>query len=281
MLDLEARIHRISGSRQWSRAGAHLVVVALVALSAAGGVIGARAQELSAGAEPRAESAAFPFNLVAIAQAAEDSSALPAALILNLDPGSYQEPVSRQGSPESRFVGETELTDPTAEELIAAAAEASTDGGGPDPEVATPEAEAAAAAAAPVPMPEVPGAVQAPTGVLGWPVAGGSISQGYWPGHLGIDIAAPWGTAVVASGGGTVTYAGWRDNGGGYVVEIVHDNGLITVYNHLSSIWVWPGQYVTWGQGIGAVGCSGLCYGPHLHFAVFSAYAPVNPLYYL
>ena len=56
--------------------------------------------------------------------------------------------------------------------------------------------------------------------------------------------------------------------GGGYVVEIDHGNGMVTVYNHLGSIWVTAGQAVFAGQGIAGVGCTGLCTGPHVHFVV-------------
>ena len=283
LFDLQGWINRIAGSRRWSRAGAHLVVVALVAFSAAGAVMGARAQDLVAGSRSGVESAAFPFNLVALAQAAEDSSAPLSPLILHFDPTTYEDPLSREGEL-ARLATGAEAVGPmdvaTAADVAAAAASADADGNADAVGDAAPVVSAPLEQPPVVAAPEVP--VQLYTGaMLGWPVVGGTISQGYWPGHLGVDIAAPWGSAVVASGNGTVTYAGWRDNGGGYVVEIVHDNGLITVYNHLSSIWVWPGQYVGWGQGIGAIGCSGLCYGPHLHFAVFSGYVPVNPLRYL
>ena len=58
-----------------------------------------------------------------------------------------------------------------------------------------------------------------------WPVAGGDLSQGYHYGHYGIDIAADSGTAVKAAGSGKVTFAGWKNNGGGYQVWIAHGPG--------------------------------------------------------
>ncbi len=285
MLEIEGRLNRIAGSHRWSRAGAHLIVVTLVAMSAATGVISARAHELTA-ETGTTEAAAFPFNLVALAQAAEDSSASLSPLILNLDPATFEAPVSRDGSRDPSLFDAAYAHEPldvaTAEELADAAA-AANDGPGPEPEVVAPETPAVepppVVVAAPAPEVAVP--AQPATALLGWPVSGGTISQGFWPGHLGLDIAAPWGAPVTAAASGTVTYAGWRDNGGGYVVEIAHENGLVTSYNHMSSVWVWPGQYVTWGQGVGAVGCTGLCYGPHLHFAVFQGYTAVNPLRYL
>ena len=117
------------------------------------------------------------------------------------------------------------------------------------------------------------------TGLI-WPVPAGGISQYYHAGHLALDIAAPYGSQIVASAGGTVAWAGWRNNGGGWVISINHGNGMTTVYNHLGSIWVSPGQYVSAGQGIGGVGCTGLCTGPHVHFEVIVNGVIDNPLRY-
>ncbi len=119
------------------------------------------------------------------------------------------------------------------------------------------------------------------TGRLLWPVPGGSISQYYHAGHLALDIAAPYGSQIIAAAGGTVTWAGWRNNGGGYVIQIDHGNGMQTVYNHLSAIWVGAGQYVAAGQGIGAIGQSGMATGPHCHFEVIVNGVIDNPLRYL
>ncbi len=117
-------------------------------------------------------------------------------------------------------------------------------------------------------------------GGLVWPVPVGSISQYYHAGHLALDIAAPYGSQVVAAQGGVVSSAGWRNNGGGYVISIEHGNGMTTVYNHLGSIWVSPGQAVGAGQGIGGVGCTGMCTGPHVHFEVIVNGVIDNPQRY-
>ncbi|MGI8999688.1 MAG: M23 family metallopeptidase, partial [Candidatus Limnocylindria bacterium] len=105
-------------------------------------------------------------------------------------------------------------------------------------------------------------------GRLTWPIPGGSYSQSFHAGHLAVDIAAPYGSQIVAAQGGVVASAGWRNNGGGNVISIDHGNGMVTVYNHLGTIWVSAGQYVAVGQGIGGVGCTGMCTGPHVHFEV-------------
>lgn len=107
-----------------------------------------------------------------------------------------------------------------------------------------------------------------------WPV-GGPITTYYSSAHPAIDIAATLGTPVVAPFAGTVTWAGWRDNGGGLVVEI--DHGGLTSLNHLSAVAVVVGQYVAAGQVVGAVGMTGNATGPHVHWAEWDG-AWRNPL---
>ena len=119
-----------------------------------------------------------------------------------------------------------------------------------------------------------------------WPVAGGYISQYFHYGHYAIDIAADSGTKVMAAAAGTVTFAGWKNNGGGYQVWISHGSGLYTTYNHMSSITVGRGQSVGRGQQVGRVGMTGNATGPHLHFEVWrgpiwDGGVRVNPLLYL
>jgi murein DD-endopeptidase MepM/ murein hydrolase activator NlpD len=124
-------------------------------------------------------------------------------------------------------------------------------------------------------------------GAFAWPVPGGTISQYFHYGHPAIDIAAPYGSRVVAAAGGSVTFAGWNDNGGGYQIWISHGSGLYTTYNHLSAINVGVGERVGRAQQVGRVGQSGWATGPHLHFEVWRGYPwagssyRVNPLIYL
>jgi len=124
------------------------------------------------------------------------------------------------------------------------------------------------AALSPVPIDPAATPLAAPAGRLAFPVPGGSISQFYRAGHQAVDIAAAPGVPVVTAAAGTVVSAGWRNNGGGLVVEIDHGNGLNTVYNHLGSISVVAGQYVGRGATVGGMGCSGVCLGPHVQFDV-------------
>jgi murein DD-endopeptidase MepM/ murein hydrolase activator NlpD len=125
-------------------------------------------------------------------------------------------------------------------------------------------------------------------GTMLWPVVGGGnyISQYFHYGHYGLDIAADAGSRVRAAAGGTVTFAGWKSNGGGYQVWIAHGSGLYTTYNHMSGVSVGVGQHVGRGQQVGRVGCTGNCTGPHLHFEVWrgpiwNGGVRVNPLRYL
>jgi len=116
-----------------------------------------------------------------------------------------------------------------------------------------------------------------------WPVNGPVVSpfgMRWGRMHTGIDIAVSYGTPIHAAASGQVIYAGWMD-GYGNLVFIDHGRGISTGYAHQSSIAVSNGQSVTQGQVIGYVGCTGHCFGPHLHFEVRVNGAPVDPLGYL
>ena len=116
-----------------------------------------------------------------------------------------------------------------------------------------------------------------------WPVSGPVTSpfgMRWGRMHTGIDIGVPYGTPIRAAASGQVIYAGWMD-GYGNLVFIDHGRGISTGYAHQSSIAVSNGQAVTQGQVIGYVGCTGHCFGPHLHFEVRVNGTPVDPLAYL
>ncbi len=150
------------------------------------------------------------------------------------------------------------------------------------------ESEAAAAAAAAASVRQAAsvdssGFVRGSGGGFIWPVHGALVSPfGMRWGrlHAGLDIAAGTGTPIVASAGGQVTYAG-EMSGYGLVVVIDHGNGISTAYAHDSSISVSAGQTVGQGQMIAAVGCTGHCFGSHVHFEVRVGGSPVDPLRYL
>ncbi|NJN79047.1 MAG: peptidoglycan DD-metalloendopeptidase family protein [Anaerolineales bacterium] len=117
------------------------------------------------------------------------------------------------------------------------------------------------------------------SGGLGWPADSHAISgNAYGPGHLGIDIDAPEGSNVYAAGTGVVTMAqgGWN-YGYGNVVQIDHGNGYVTVYAHLSSIFVTQCQTVGQGAVVGLSGNTGNSFGAHLHFEIRIGGSNVNP----
>jgi murein DD-endopeptidase MepM/ murein hydrolase activator NlpD len=116
-----------------------------------------------------------------------------------------------------------------------------------------------------------------------WPV-NGPVTSGFgmrWGRmHEGIDIGVGTGTPIHAAASGRVVYAGWM-SGYGNLVAIDHGRGISTAYGHQSSIAVGNGQIVAQGQVIGYVGCTGHCFGPHLHFEVRINGSAVDPLGYL
>ena len=119
-----------------------------------------------------------------------------------------------------------------------------------------------------------------------WPTSSHRISQYYHYGHYGLDIDGSTGDPIYSAASGTVTFAGWKSNGGGYQVWIAHGSGLYTTYNHMSSVSVGRGQHVGRGQRVGRMGASGMATGSHLHFEVWKGPVwnggrRVNPLAYL
>ena len=86
-------------------------------------------------------------------------------------------------------------------------------------------------------------------------------------GHTGIDYGCPAGTQILASNDGLVFFAGWKEGGYGYCVFVKHDDGYVTIYEHLlKDIPVTMAQRVLQGQVIGFSGSTGNSTGPHLHF---------------
>lgn len=96
--------------------------------------------------------------------------------------------------------------------------------------------------------------------------------------HKGVDIAAPQGTAVLATAEARVLRIGHDPQGYGAFIELSHPNGLTSLYGHLSRIDVASGDAVAAGARIGLVGSTGYSTGPHLHFEIRRAGAQVNPV---
>jgi murein DD-endopeptidase MepM/ murein hydrolase activator NlpD len=101
----------------------------------------------------------------------------------------------------------------------------------------------------------------------------GYISQGLHPFNA-IDVANRCGTLIYAAAGGIVQKVGYITIGGNRV-RILHPNGVVTYYGHLSKFFVSPGQRVVVGQEIGLMGETGNATGCHLHFDVRGG---TNPL---
>lgn len=139
-----------------------------------------------------------------------------------------------------------------------------------DPRLADPVARA---------EPVARGSVSAPVAQrLQWPVAG-IITQYFWYGHSGVDIAAPYGSPIGASDAGTVSAVGWVAVGGLHVC-VKHDWGIETCYYHTSAVYVAVGQRVGRGQVVAAIGMTGVTTGPHVHWEANLGAVRVNPLSY-
>lgn len=119
-------------------------------------------------------------------------------------------------------------------------------------------------------------------GQLAYPLKDFRLTQGYgktgFSGnyksgmHNGFDLAAPKGTTIMAAADGKVVGTG--DLGVfayGKWVTINHDNGLVTLYAHMSKISVSPGKTVKKGDKIGEVGSTGFSTGSHVHFTVYAS----------
>ncbi|MGN6557822.1 MAG: murein hydrolase activator EnvC family protein [Solirubrobacterales bacterium] len=147
-------------------------------------------------------------------------------------------------------------------------------------------AELAATGSTPLPV----GPIKGGSGSMIWPVDGPVVSgfgprtiNGSYEYHPGIDIAVPEGTPIRAALGGTVSLQQSEAESGGYgnYTCLDHGGGLSTCYAHQSSFAVSLGQSVSQGEVIGYTGCTGYCFGPHLHFEVRINGSVTDPMGYL
>ena len=122
----------------------------------------------------------------------------------------------------------------------------------------------------------------APTGSgrFAWPTQG-ILTQRYWSGHLGIDVANRTGVPIRAADDGYVVLSGRDTWGYGNQVVIDHGNGYLTRYAHLHRVDVKAGQSVKKNQQIGTMGNTGRSTGPHLHFEIIYNRVRRNPLGFL
>lgn len=129
------------------------------------------------------------------------------------------------------------------------------------------------------------GPIRQGSGSMVWPVNGPITSpfceRRSWEScHPGIDIGVGSGTPIRAADSGTVRVASMNGGYGNYTC-IAHSASLSTCYAHQSRYAVSVGQNVSKGQVIGYVGCTGLCFGDHLHFEVRINGQVTNPMNYL
>jgi murein DD-endopeptidase MepM/ murein hydrolase activator NlpD len=127
------------------------------------------------------------------------------------------------------------------------------------------------------------GPIRQGSGQLVWPVNGPVVSPfGMRWGrlHAGVDIAVGSGTPIRAADSGRVVLMGWVGGYGNYTC-IQHTGSLSTCYAHQSSFATSNGANVGQGQVIGYVGCTGHCFGDHLHFETRVGGSPVDPMGYL
>jgi murein DD-endopeptidase MepM/ murein hydrolase activator NlpD len=130
---------------------------------------------------------------------------------------------------------------------------------------------------------------------LSWPMVGGRVTQLFGPStlllepplgpyahfHTGVDIAAPFGTTVMAAAAGVVVAVGHSAVGYGNYVVIGHGAGIMTLYGHLLETDVAVGDVVARGQRIGLEGSTGWSTGPHVHFELRVNDSVVDPMPYL
>ena len=129
------------------------------------------------------------------------------------------------------------------------------------------------------------GPIQGASGGFIWPVNGPVVSP-FGPRwgrlHAGIDIAVPSGTPIRAVKDGNIVLVQSEASSGGYgnYTCIDHGGGLSSCYAHQSVQQITSGS-VSQGDVIGLVGCTGSCYGDHLHFEIRINGVPTDPLGYL
>lgn len=138
----------------------------------------------------------------------------------------------------------------------------------PAPAAQEPEAEAPAYV---WPLEDADAAV---TDAYGWTVHPLTQKESF---HSGVDLEAEAGQNVLAVAAGTVLDCSYSE-AYGYHVTLEHENGVRTMYAHLSAFYAEPGDTVAQGQIIAAVGATGWTTGPHLHLSVFVDDESVDPL---
>ncbi len=190
-----------------------------------------------------------------------------------------------QGIPGTEQPAPTPAPEPTpTPEPTPPAASTPVEGGVAPPAEQPPAETPAPPAETPAPPVETPAPPAEPTpppapvmgAITTWPVPSSRRITCYFGepdpagrGHLGMDIAAPYNTPIVAAGNGTVILASTHSSYGNYII-VDHGNGLKTLYAHCNSLLVGVGQYVNAGDTIALMGSTGFSFGSHLHIEVYN-----------
>ena len=124
----------------------------------------------------------------------------------------------------------------------------------------------------------------------GWPVDGGWVSSSFGSRmhpitgkkqfHSGVDIPGEEGAHVLAVADGVVIRSE-NDRDYGWLVEVDHGDGYLTLYAHNRKNIVMEGETVSKGQALGEIGSTGRSTGPHVHFEVSKDGRRINPVNYL
>ncbi len=122
---------------------------------------------------------------------------------------------------------------------------------------------------------------------LGDPACSGYVwNRGFtgpfnWGLHDGVDLGRNGGCPIGSVADGTVIFSGTENYGGALAVTIDHGNGVHSVYYHMSVLWVRAGQRLAAGEKIGYMGCTGFCFGTHLHLSLRVNYVFIDPAPYV
>jgi len=111
-----------------------------------------------------------------------------------------------------------------------------------------------------------------------WPFTRFGLTTIFSTGHPGVDLTNPKGTPVYPIADGWVEWTIFSNWGYGNHVLVEHDDGMKSLYGHMSKIDVSPGQTVDKKTKLGEVGSTGWSTGNHLHLEIYQDGTPVNPL---
>lgn len=111
-----------------------------------------------------------------------------------------------------------------------------------------------------------------------WPLSQFGISQPFSYYHPGMDLTDPIGTPIYPIDAGQVVWVEFLPYGYGHHVLVTHDDGIKSLYAHLSNVFVKSGDRVLKDTAIGQVGITGSSTGSHLHLEIYQHEIPTNPL---